>query len=104
METTKLLRLDSVEYRPHPDDADGEPDGYPNFLVRGVYLTTGAAFTREVGMELDGRDADQTHVDGFDLDDADCDRCDLDEELYNGIFESEAYRTVARAYHGLDGE
>jgi len=84
---------------PDLDPADG-PDTFPTFRVQGTWK--GAPFTYDVSVELGGRDADWEHVDGVDPA-GDTDAPDwqewlgADEEIYNAIYESQAYKDAAEA-------
>lgn len=115
--TDGCITLTNVQHKPIEYDADypdpPEVDYYPEFIVTGTITIDGQArdFKRSVSLELDGRDAEESHIEGFDwgadehigtplFDAIDCGQ--ISEDLYNAIYASEAYQAAARAFHGIE--
>ena len=95
----KFLQVDSIEYQPDDEAEPDEIDEMPTFRVTGTFLPTGQGFVRDIALEMDGRDADITHVSGLDLNDAPADPGDVWEELFEFITASQAYCDQSAAYH-----
>lgn len=108
--TIGTITITGCEYQPIADDDPDDsvlPDSYPEFLITGKVRQADGEhdFVRKVSVELDGRDADHEHVSGMDLDDIPWDGSPFEngqvsEDLYNALYGTPAYNTVAKAYHG----